>query len=340
MTCRLKVIAAVCDGASPNRKFIKMHSKIDGGGKEDVTYRTVNMYDRSRFIWFFSDYPHLIKTSRNCLFNSGFGETFSRLMWNDGKYLVWRHIRDILSLNTRGPKVVPRIREEHVNLTSHSKMKVNLAVQTLSETNAKFLKEKFGPEHHGTSKFCEMMNKFFDIMNVKRKDEYIEQRNWNIRQFDSPNDDRLQWLRNDFLKYFADWEKSIAEREGFDAKDKEKMFISRQTMEGLKITVYSVIESVQYLLNSGMEYVLTEKFTQDLLEHYFGLQRACGASNDNPTVQQFGYNDNAIRARGQLAKFRVEGNTKGGQKKHKNSWYGVTKEGSEPLPKGNKRMKK
>ena len=86
-------------------------------------------------------------------------------------------------------------------------------------------------------------------------------------------------------------------------------------MEGLKITVYSVIECVKFLLQSGMKYVLTEKFTQDLLELYFGLQRACGTSNDNPTVQIFGWNDNAIRARGQLAKVRVTGNTKGGQGK-------------------------
>ena len=89
MSCNLKVIGAVCDGASPNRKFIKMHSKIDGSGQKDVTYRTIYLYDRSRFIWFFSDYPHLIKTSRNCLFNSGFGDSFPRRMWNNGKFLVY-----------------------------------------------------------------------------------------------------------------------------------------------------------------------------------------------------------------------------------------------------------
>ena len=66
-----------------------------------------------------------------------------------------------------------------------------------------------------------------------------------------------------------------------------------------------------------MKYVLTEKFTQDLMELYFGLQRACGFTNNNPTLQQFGYNDNAIRARGALAKVQVEGNTKGGQENHK-----------------------
>ena len=115
------------------------------------------------------------------------------------------------------------------------------------------------------------------------------------------------------------------------------MFISKQTIEGLKITVYSVIECVKFLLQSGMKYVLTEKITQDHLELCFGLQWACGASNDNPTVQQFGWNDNAIRARGQLAKVRVEGNTKGGQVKHKYSWYAVN---DEPLPKRSNKQTK
>ena len=82
-----------------------------------------------------------------------------------------------------------------------------------------------------------------------------------------------------------------------------------------------------------MKYVLTEKFTQDLLELYFGLQRACGFTNNNPTLQQFGYNDNAIRARGALAKVQVEGNTKGGQENHKFSWDAVN---NEPLPKKRK----
>ena len=211
-------------------------------------------------------------------------------------------MRDLLAYIARQLKDPLKIREEHVNLSSHSKMKVVLAVQTLSKTNANVLRNNFTSEYHGTADFCFMMNKFFDIMNVKNSTDHIESRNMDKRPFYSPEDERLVWLQNVFLKYFNDWEQKIMAREGFDAKQKEKMFISRQTMEGIRITVYSVIECVKFLLRSGMRYVLTEKFTQDLLELYFGFQRACGFSNDNPTLQQFGYNDNGIRARGALAK--------------------------------------
>ena len=92
-------------------------------------------------------------------------------------------------------------------------------------------------------------------------------------------------------------------------------------MDGLKITIHSLIECTRFLLKSGMPYVLSEKFTQDIKEFYFGLQRACGRRPDNPTLFQFGYNDNAIRAQRSLC--RVESNTRGGQEKQKYSWYHV-----------------
>lgn len=72
--CNLWVIATVCDGASPNRKFFKLHKGMDGNSCQDVVYRTINIFCRQRYIYFFSDPPHLVKTVRNCLLNSGSGQ--------------------------------------------------------------------------------------------------------------------------------------------------------------------------------------------------------------------------------------------------------------------------
>ena len=76
--CKLKVIAAVCGRTAPNQCFFNMHASITGNSTSGMIYRTKSLYSPDRFICFFSDYPHLIKTSRNCLFHSGFGESFSR----------------------------------------------------------------------------------------------------------------------------------------------------------------------------------------------------------------------------------------------------------------------
>ena len=72
--CNLWVIASTCDGASPNRRFYRMHKSLDGNAADDVCYRTVNFYAPHRYIYFFSDAPHLIKTTRNCLYSSGHGK--------------------------------------------------------------------------------------------------------------------------------------------------------------------------------------------------------------------------------------------------------------------------
>ena len=70
------------------------------------------------------------------------------------------------------------------------------------------------------------------------------------------------------------------------------MFISWQIFEGLQITVYSLIECIQFLLDSGFKYGLTSNFNQDDLENYFSKQRGIARRRDNPTVSAIGYNDN------------------------------------------------
>ena len=73
----LKVICITADGASPNRRFFRMHKT---GIRSSLTYKAENPYaeDGKRWIYFISDPPHLIKTTRNCLSHSGNGST--RLM--------------------------------------------------------------------------------------------------------------------------------------------------------------------------------------------------------------------------------------------------------------------
>ncbi len=75
LNCNLFVIAAVSDVAPSNRPFFKMHKMLDGDADAGVVYRTVNLFKPNRFIYFISDPPHLVKTSRNCLLSSRSGPT-------------------------------------------------------------------------------------------------------------------------------------------------------------------------------------------------------------------------------------------------------------------------
>ena len=64
-----------------------------------------------------------------------------------------------------------------------------------------------------------------------------------------------------FLQYFEDCLASIEQRDGkISKKEKNKIFISQQTYEGLKISVNLIIEAVQFLLQHQVRYALTKRF--------------------------------------------------------------------------------
>lgn len=135
-TCNLHVVAAVGDGASPNRSFFKMHKGMDDDAGREVVYRTMNLFNAGQFIYFFSDPPHLMKTARNNLYHSGHGKS-TRLLWNNGSYVLWSHIRHMYYEDLDcGLKLMPKLTNDHINLTPYSTMRVHLAVQILSRTVA------------------------------------------------------------------------------------------------------------------------------------------------------------------------------------------------------------
>ena len=65
---------------------------------------------------------------------------------------------------------------DHINLTSYSVMRVNLAAQVLSETVDNVL-NNFGPEEaEGTRQFYIMMDTFFDCLNVPNTEKHTIKR--------------------------------------------------------------------------------------------------------------------------------------------------------------------
>ena len=73
------VLALTCDGATPNRKLLKLHA----GKGDGMVYKVPNPYaNDSRWLYFISDPPHLLKTIRNCLFNS------KRKLWVRNNYYL------------------------------------------------------------------------------------------------------------------------------------------------------------------------------------------------------------------------------------------------------------
>ena len=111
--------------------------------------------------------------------------------------------------------------------------------------------------------------------------------------------------------------------------EKPTMCLSIETQEGLRMTgihfctmyklyscmhfciVNSFVEVVRYLLNlpgGKGKYILSECFSQDPLENYFGQLRARGGRSDNPTVKSCLDSAQSLRIQKSLALQPVRGN--------------------------------
>ena len=90
---------------------------------------------------------------------------------------------------TAGLSILPKIKLEHIKLTSYSRMRVDLAAQVLSDKVSKAIEAN---GHSETAKFCAVLNnKFFDCMNVRSTKEYIHKRNPKLKPY-KIEDERFQ----------------------------------------------------------------------------------------------------------------------------------------------------
>lgn len=301
----LKTLFICCDGAVQNRKLFSLMS--DG---DDCSYMTRNPYVSDRDIYFICDPPHLLKTARNCFSNS-FAHTQSRAMWFN-QFISWKHVVQLFEDHCVKSefKICPKLTKDHVYLTAFSRMKVNLAAQVLSNTVANALEQLYGESCTSTVTFIRMLNKWFDIVNVKNLNEGRHERNPNLAPFTDLNDPRLIWLERDFLQYLDEWKVAVDSRPGeYSGQQKNKMMLSAQTLAGFKITCQSIPEIVRIVLAAGAPFVLTNHINQDPLEQLFGHCRHKGGSNLNPNVAEACNSVNIIRTVRTQAVAKKRGNT-------------------------------
>ena len=285
------VVFQTADGSSPNRRYFNMHQ--DPSNLHQLVHKAINPYSaiKGKLVYFFSDAPHLLKTARNNLSNSG-SHTFSRQLWN-GMAISWKHLLQLeealmhCSKQSAGLHIAYKLKREHFHLTSFSKMRVSLAVQILSRSTCEALQYYAIPGSAGTQTFLLFMDRFFDMLNVRSKDEWIHKKKNDLKPYTSPNDSRLTWLEDAFLGYLDAWKVAVSERTGYTKAEKALMMFSHETQVGLRMTVLSFVAVVKELLQHPElqgHYLLSERFSQDPLENFFGKVRQPGGRNTNPSV--------------------------------------------------------
>lgn len=137
-------------------------------------------------------------------------------MWNDRNYVLWQHT------------VQPfyQLTYDHIKLNFYSTMHESLAAQILSSTVAAVLKSFGPPDATGTSKLCEMVDSYFDCLNVHSTTEHQRKRKPFLAPYRSLDDPRFLWLTNDFLGYLRAWKDSTTQHLGDFTQEQDVLILA------------------------------------------------------------------------------------------------------------------
>eukprot|EP00112_Aurelia_sp_Birch-Aquarium-sp1_P004779 Seg1542.3 transcript_id=Seg1542.3/GoldUCD/mRNA.D3Y31 product="Transposable element P transposase" protein_id=Seg1542.3/GoldUCD/D3Y31 len=212
-----KVLVVCCDGAPQNRAFIKMNTN-DG----DSMSPGFNLFSQQP-MFFMTDPPHLIKKLRNNLSKSGYGKGFSRLLKNEGKWIVWKHVEEVQKREQTRRARYTKLTSSHINLDSLTKMRVKLAVETLAIEVADDMFQYDYEKTAETQRYVRASCEMFGVFNSKEP-------------LCDSEDTRMVVLEGG-LNYFQSWKESL---QHLDKKTKSASFISWETFFDLQVSIPSL----------------------------------------------------------------------------------------------------
>lgn len=311
----MKVLALICDGASVNKKFFRMHTPWDPHCS--TIYATKNVASgEERPIFFLVDPVHILKSLRNNYANS-YSHRHSRKMWKNGESISWQVIETLFSLVQEFKYQETKLTKAHVKLTSHSCMTVVYAAQTLSNSvhgAIDHFKDEPRMAVFDTNellKFIKLVNDWFDCLNGHNdpKGKRVKG-NELLRPYTPGDTERFDFMESKVLRFFDEWYEDVQSRPGnFSADARERMFISYQTYESVKIATYGFINAVKFMFSVGATSIVARQFLQDKLEQFFGLLRMSFGGNTNPNVANVVQKTLSLHVQGQLPRASSRGNT-------------------------------
>nr|XP_037286046.1 uncharacterized protein LOC119179074 [Rhipicephalus microplus] len=266
-----QVVRLVADNHASNKKMFTM---LGNGRMMPVVPHPMDM-NRRLFLSF--DHCHILKNLRNQMLST------KRVLFNNGHYYSPTYLRKLLDITEKQSsfKLVRNLTQKHVYPTNFEKLSVKRAVEVFSPQVTSALRyllqygRRFGifgfEDCLPTIELMEMIFKWFTIHNIRNTTFHVVSRDQNRMPFSSPDDDRLIWLEQEFLPFFAAWKAAAPHK---------RAFISLETYEALQLTTMSTVQCTQFLIRSGFLYVLTAKFSSDPVEALFSTIRQLQGSND------------------------------------------------------------
>jgi len=281
-----RVHGIVSDGYSANvnmfRLFGVKESKNSGSKSNNAPQNVSEVQcsfkygDQSEPIHCIYDVVHMIKLLRNMLAD------YKNLEF-DGGVICWSFINELYKLQSdEHIRAANKLSRNHIEFDKH-KMKVKLAAQVLSASVASAIefcdKDLKLPQFKGSQKtvqFIKMIDQMFDILNSK---------NPNQKYFKSPLNKSNVVAKVNYLNQCSEKILSLKYKGSFVSLGQRK-----RAVVGLVTSIKSITSISIQLLNrpiSPFSYVLTYRFSQDLLELLFNKIRGKLGRNNNPNVIEF-----------------------------------------------------
>ena len=266
------------DGASANRSFIKMHFPSTGGAKAN-NYKVYNMYSNSEIV-LMQDYSHVMKKIRNSLYKSSRAPNFMRRLCKGHHYILWEHWINAYNwdINTNPFPLHRKLTDEHIYLSTQSKMRNHLAEEVLN------------------SDMLHLMKKFKNSLDegdyLDSSIEFLEHTSLlvkcfrDVRPIQEICDDHLQ-KNQVVLAWFSNWESEVLSKT-IKNKDKEKQMISAQCREDLDSLILGFHEICKMRLSKPSATIVPGWVNSDPIENFFCQQRAKhNGANTNPNYYSY-----------------------------------------------------
>ncbi|KAH8346927.1 hypothetical protein KR059_002985, partial [Drosophila kikkawai] len=221
-------------------------------------------------VFVFSDTPHLVKLIRNHYIGSGLNI--------NGKKLTKATIQQTIRYCGQSDvSILFKVTDSHINVQSLAKQKVKLATQLFSHTTASCIKRCYAlgnviENPCETADFFDLVNDWFDVFNTKISTA-------NSIETTQPYGKQLKIQQGILVEMSKIMDNT-------DLVGKRKLPFQK----GILVSNVSLDGLHSYLAEKyGLEYILTSRLNQDILENFFGAMRSKGGLYDHPTPLQFKY---------------------------------------------------
>lgn len=274
-----QVIAALMDGSSNNRQFMRI--VVNEANPRMDKFTTVNPFDFKSKLVLVQDIKHCFKKIRNSILSSGTDSNAVRtLKWN-GHFILWEHFECAYLFNSRSSlRIYRNLSKDHIYINAQGKMRNFLATNVLNKDMLHLMKcvqsemdDK--SELEGTISLLEATSELVDIF-------------LNIHSTVANVYDAKIGRIVKVLEFFHSWEGQFN-----NPKEKRKHLLTCETREDIDCSLYGFIETVK-ICSAVHIPVNPGYFNSDLIENWFCCQR--GLRNgfaQNPTIAQIGPGNNA-----------------------------------------------